>query len=106
MTNTNSIQGDAFFYVLMAAAEDEDTQKKGIVSFIVIDKIPHISDLEFLRLGIEQNVILYNVLPFKLTANHVWFSGKSSLVKNVFGMIAAGIGKQFLLETKLHTGVS
>jgi hypothetical protein len=59
------------FYLLSAAAEDEETQKRGMISLSVLAHLPSLADMEIIRVVVKRADVS-KWCPVRIKANHVW----------------------------------
>lgn len=98
-------QGDALFYCLTTAAEDEETQIRGIVSYSVIASAPSNADLALLRASIfNLGMSFFGGCPTRTSAMHFWLYDKSPRAIAVLNTIRVHMGPSHRIRTLLHQG--
>lgn len=95
------LQTNLSFYLLSAAAEDEETQKRGMVSLTVIPTIPKMEDMEAIRVTSKRgNTCDWS--PVQIKANHIW--AKTLPNNPVIRVILTTLSANARVRLRIHTG--
>ena len=95
------LQTNLAFYLLSAAAEDEETQKRGMVSLTVIPTIPNIEEMEAIRITSKRgNTCDWS--PVQIKASHIW--AKTIPNNPVIRVILNTISVNARVRVRIHTG--
>eukprot|EP00934_Nitzschia_sp_Nitz4_P004562 Nitzschia sp. Nitz4//scaffold291_size36643//31557//33141//NITZ4_007771-RA/size36643-augustus-gene-0.1-mRNA-1//1//CDS//3329546151//4552//frame0 len=97
--------GDVWFYCLSTAAEDEETQKRGVVTFNVLASDPVVEDLKLLKTSFSIFGVAFCCwCPLRHHAVHYWIHRKSARSLQAFNAIRTSMGRPYRLRTLLHPG--
>lgn len=89
------------FYLLSAAAEDEETQKRGIVSLQIISVLPKMEDMEVIRMNAKRgNTCDWS--PVQVKANHIWAKTLSN--NPLIRVILNTWSQNARVRLRIHTG--
>eukprot|EP00934_Nitzschia_sp_Nitz4_P003678 Nitzschia sp. Nitz4//scaffold132_size63325//52945//54524//NITZ4_006297-RA/size63325-augustus-gene-0.6-mRNA-1//1//CDS//3329535335//3668//frame0 len=95
--------GDAAFYMVGAAAEDEETQKKGALTVTVIGNIPSSESVKTLLVALEKGGLWHiKSSPLRINANHIWTREKHDMSLHVMENLNLKMGKAFRLLSRFH----
>lgn len=87
--------------MLSAAAEDEETQKRGIVSLQVISVLPKLEEMEVIRINFKRGNSC-DWSPVRIKANHIWVKTLSN--NPLIRLILDTWSKGNLTRLRIHTG--
>ncbi len=87
--------------MVSVAAEDEETQKRGIVTLQVISVLPKLEDMEVIRINLKRGNSC-DWSPVRVRANHIWAKTLSNnpLIRGILNTWSRGSR----MRLRIHTG--
>jgi hypothetical protein len=89
------------FYLLSAAAEDEETQKRGLVVLMTIAHLPSLDEMEVIRTNMARGDVS-KWCPLRIKANHIW--AKRFQNNPLLRIILSTLSKGNRMRMRMHTG--
>lgn len=96
-------QTDLVFYMMSAAAEDEETQKRGMITLQVVAVLPRLEDLEVIRHNVKRSDTS-KWCPLRVKANHIWVKNSTPLIRTTVDILTKSLSKGNRMRTRIHTG--
>lgn len=89
------------FYLVSAAAEDEETQRRGMVSLHVMPVLPKMEDMDVIRMNAKRgNACDWSPVQFK--ANHIWAKTLSN--NPLIRVLLNTLSQNARVRVRIHTG--
>eukprot|EP00934_Nitzschia_sp_Nitz4_P001806 Nitzschia sp. Nitz4//scaffold175_size95217//56393//57384//NITZ4_004727-RA/size95217-augustus-gene-0.102-mRNA-1//1//CDS//3329538951//1806//frame0 len=102
-TDCNAL-GDASFYLINAACDDEETQRRGTLTVTVTGNIDNVEDGASINMSIANGGLWHpNSSPLRINANHVCPSKQTAISFGVIGNLSMSMGTDFRLLSKIHS---
>lgn len=91
--------------MISAVAEDEETQKRGIISLQIIALLPQLEDLEIIRINSKHGDVS-KWCPVQIKANHIWVKSlqHNPFLRKLVEILISPMNKGNRMRTRIHTG--
>lgn len=92
--------------MLSASAEDEETQKRGMITLQVLAVLPRLlEDLEVIRINVRRSDIS-RWCPVRMKANHIWVKSfpENPFIRATVDILTKSMNKGNRTRTRIHKG--
>lgn len=92
------------FYIVSAIAEDEESQKRGMVSLQIVSDLPALEDLDSIQATVKRSNA-EKWCPIRIKAIHYWLRPRiNPIIRTMMEILTREFTKNAKTRTRLHTG--